>query len=841
MEERRRRRRHRRRPAAEPSPALALLCVSTFSLLHLLPAPGAAFTPSDNYLLNCGATVAASDVSGDGRTFVPDDASFSASFSLSTSRDISLSDPSPPLSLPTLYLTARAFTSPSSYSFSISGGPAAALFVRLHFRPFFSPSYNLSAAVFNVSASGSPLLAWFRPPPGRATVEEFLFRMDLRKLELVLSPAGGDSPLAFLNAIEVFSAAADVLPGAARLVSAAVGVDTDKTVSKQVLRSLHRVNIGGLRVTPGNDTLWRTWVPDDGGSYLATPANQTRVVFYAGEVNYQDGGPTQEVAPNAVYATAREMSSGTAGKLRNLSWVCKAAEGRRYLLRLHFCDIASSAMYDLYFNVYVNGLLAVRDLDLSSAAAGPMLASPYYADFLVDAGGGGELLVTVGSSDRSLPSLVNAILNGMEVMEVIGPATFTETRKNRRGLLLLSLVLGSLLLGCSLVAALSAALVLRRRKQSKGKQQSPAVASDGDTNPPANLNLRLTIPFTEVLLATGDFDDCNLIGAGGFGKVYKGTLRDGTRVAVKRAVAGAGQGRPEFVTEVQVLSRIRHRHLVSLIGYSAEQSEMILVYEFLEDGSLRDHLYGPGRPPLPWKRRLEVCVGAARGLHYLHTGSAQAIIHRDVKSSNILLAAGGLAKVADFGLCKQAHPLAAAAAPMITGVKGSFGYLDPEYLRTQQLTCKSDVYSFGVVLLEVLCGRPAIAAGLPWEEVNLAEWALRRRREGRLREIVDPAIEGSVDLRSLAKFGDTAAACLAPLGADRPSMAGVLWNLEYVLRLQETFPAAPQEPSDDSAAAYGDLPLPGGGESSGGAAAAEEGDCQALEHTTLRQQDHLQS
>ncbi|GMN27337.1 hypothetical protein TIFTF001_051591 [Ficus carica] len=296
----------------------------------------------------------------------------------------------------------------------------------------------------------------------------------------------------------------------------------------------------------------------------------------------------------------------------------------------------------------------------------------------------------------------------------------------------------------------------------------------------------------EILNATNGFDAELLIGEGGFGKVYKGTLRSGQKVAVKRSDPRHGQGLPEFKTEIMILSKIRHRHLVSLVGYCDDEAEMILVYEFMEKGTLREHIYdksqltsessSSSRPRLPWSQRLEICIGAATGLHYLHTGPNGGIVHRDIKSTNILLSEHFTAKVADFGLSKSG-PLD--PDHFSIGIKGSFGYLDPEYLTTLQITDKSDVYSFGVVLLEVLCARPAIIDSQKIEEVNLAEWGMHWHKKGQLERIVDPSLVSEITPNSLRKFGEIVDKCLSRNGADRPTMIDVLWDLEYALQLQK--------------------------------------------------------
>ncbi|KAH0675435.1 hypothetical protein KY290_024487 [Solanum tuberosum] len=200
----------------------------------------------------------------------------------------------------------------------------------------------------------------------------------------------------------------------------------------------------------------------------------------------------------------------------------------------------------------------------------------------------------------------------------------------------------------------------------------------------------------------------------------------------------------------------------------------------MENGNLKKHLYGSDLPTMRWEQRLEICIGVARGLHYLHTSG---IIHRDVKSTNILLDENFVPKIADFGLSKKGPELE--QTHVSTLVRGSVGYLDHEYYRTLKLTEKSDVYSFGVVLCEVVCARPALDQSLLREQSNLAGWAMDSQKKGLLEQIIDPNLAAKIRPESLRRFGETAVKCLAYSGVDRPSMGEVLWNLEYALHLQE--------------------------------------------------------
>lgn len=397
----------------------------------------------------------------------------------------------------------------------------------------------------------------------------------------------------------------------------------------------------------------------------------------------------------------------------------------------------------------------------------------------------------------------------MEMMGKSNLVPVTHKSNNMSPFIIGGVVLGGLVLVCIFGGLLF--IGLRRRKpkpvetsewsplpifkgSSHGNSKTPSKEGTITASPVPNLNLGLRIPLDEIQLATKNFDKKLQIGKGGFGTVYQGTLRNGLKVAMKRSQPGSGQGLLEFQTEIMVLSKIRHRHLGSLIGYCDERLEMILVYELMEKGTLRDHLYNAKLPCLSWKQRLDICIGAARGLHYLHKGASGGIIHRDVKSTNILLDENLVAKVADFGLSRSGPP---DQSHVSTGIKGTFGYLNPEYFKTQQLTEKSDVYSFGVVLLEVLYARPAINPALPREQVNLAEWGMRCKNKVLLDQIVDPSIRDQINPNSLRKFAEITEKCLQEDACDRPGMGDVAWDLEYALQLQQT--AVVQEPLEDSA------------------------------------------
>ncbi|XP_004288317.1 PREDICTED: nodulation receptor kinase-like [Fragaria vesca subsp. vesca] len=275
-----------------------------------------------------------------------------------------------------------------------------------------------------------------------------------------------------------------------------------------------------------------------------------------------------------------------------------------------------------------------------------------------------------------------------------------------------------------------------------------------------------------------------LIGEGGFGSVYRGTLTDGQEVAVKVRSATSTQGTREFNNELNLLSTIRHENLVPLLGYCNEKDQEILVYPFMSNGSLQDRLYGEAakRKILDWPTRLSIALGAARGLTHLHNFAGRCIIHRDVKSSNILLDQSMCAKVADFGFSKYAPQEGDSGASL--EVRGTAGYLDPEYYTTHHLSTKSDVFSFGVVLLEIVTGREPLNIHRPRPEWSLVEWAKPYIRESKIEEIVDPNIKGAYHAEAMWRVVEVALSCIEPFSAYRPGMADIVRELEDSLIIE---------------------------------------------------------
>ncbi|XP_056172457.1 probable LRR receptor-like serine/threonine-protein kinase At1g06840 [Syzygium oleosum] len=283
--------------------------------------------------------------------------------------------------------------------------------------------------------------------------------------------------------------------------------------------------------------------------------------------------------------------------------------------------------------------------------------------------------------------------------------------------------------------------------------------------------------FADLEKATSNFDITAQIGQGGYGKVYKGVMEDSTVVAIKRAEQRSLQGQKEFFTEIEFLSRLHHRNLVALVGYCDEQSEQMLVYEFMPNGSLHNVLSGRYRSPLSFAVRLSIAMGSAKGILYLHTEADPPIIHRDIKANNILLDSRLNAKVADFGISRLApspNTDGHVTAHISTNVKGTPGYLDPEYFLTHKLTEKSDVYSLGIVFLELLTGMQPISHGR-----NIVREVLQACQSGSMFSIIDRSM-GPYPSECIKKFMALALKCCEDQTKGRPTMLEVVRELENI-------------------------------------------------------------
>ncbi|VYS58488.1 unnamed protein product [Arabidopsis thaliana] len=295
-----------------------------------------------------------------------------------------------------------------------------------------------------------------------------------------------------------------------------------------------------------------------------------------------------------------------------------------------------------------------------------------------------------------------------------------------------------------------------------------------------------TFTYEELSRATNGFSEANLLGQGGFGYVHKGILPSGKEVAVKQLKAGSGQGEREFQAEVEIISRVHHRHLVSLIGYCMADVQRLLVYEFVPNNNLEFHLHGKGRPTMEWSTRLKIALGSAKGLSYLHEDCNPKIIHRDIKASNILIDFKFEAKVADFGLAKIASDT---NTHVSTRVMGTFGYLAPEYAASGKLTEKSDVFSFGVVLLELITGRRPVDANNVYVDDSLVDWARpllnRASEEGDFDGLADSKMGNEYDREEMARMVACAAACVRHSARRRPRMSQIVRALEGNVSLSD--------------------------------------------------------
>ncbi|KAJ6432751.1 hypothetical protein OIU84_019900 [Salix udensis] len=525
----------------------SILCLVCVSLTYV---------PEDNYLIDCGSSINSSV--GD-RVFVADQ---SYSDVLSAPHSISANTSSDSTSSTydsALYQTAKIFNESFYYTFPIK--KPGRHWIRLHFYPFVYRNYNLSMAKFSVSAQNFTLIREYRleSPP---IVKEYSVNVTSGSLVLTFTPSVNS--FAFINALEVFSLPDELIPAGARTINSLQG--NYKNLWRQALETVERVNMGNQTVSPRNDTLWRFWVSDN--EYLIHN-NLVTLVSNVKAVNFTGAGPTENIAPSLVYGTATRLNSDFDPNINaNVTWLFDVDPRFEYLVRFHFCDVLSNPHPRLYFNVYIGSWLVYQNLDLLKLAFS--LGGPYFLDVITRASGTGMLNVSVGPSNVGIP-YPNAILNGLEIMKISNSEDsldVLDSISSRSSKVKVIVVVG-LTVGLFIIVVLALVLFLlcRRRKLDHAdplKSEGHFPTSGGGNNRYFNgantSKFGYRFPFMAIQEATDSFTESLVLGVGGFGKVYRGVLRDETVVAVKRGTSQA-QGIAEFRTEIEMLSQFRHRHL----------------------------------------------------------------------------------------------------------------------------------------------------------------------------------------------------------------------------------------------------------------------------------------
>ncbi|KAK4712360.1 hypothetical protein R3W88_006873 [Solanum pinnatisectum] len=703
------------------------IALVSFLLLHFIVA-----LKPDSFLLSCGAQSGTTDES-DGRQWYTDThdpsllpSNFSSISSTATAFDTSVTR------VP--YMSARIFQSPFTYTPPVSPGTK---FLRLYFYPSSYLGITKSESFFSVTANHITLLSNFSAfdattNSSKTIRKEFVINVNGTKtLKITFSPS--PNSYAFVNGIEILPIPTNLYFRGGDYAIKWVGQRNLYYIyNNTALETLYRLNVGGNLVASTGDTgIYRVWAADD--KFVVGYDNQTPQ--FDVNVTYTDETPAY-TAPNIVYTTARELANNS----RSLDWKFPLDSGFYYLFRLHFCEIELEMKRLNYrvFNIYIGNQTADEQVDVIERTGG--WGIPTYRDYVVYVRDKDVQLRKENVWLELQPNMEaravydNVILNALEIFKLSDPngnlaVPYPELRfegpiPNKKKKRISWHIIVAIIAGVTSAIAVFSILgfLISRRRQNGGKGSGTSVPKSSSL--PSDLCRHFLI--AEIKNATDNFDEKFVIGFGGFGNVYKGYLDNGT-ITVAASTS-------------------------SVLGYCDDENELILVYDYMANGTLRDHLYNTENTPLPWKKRLDICIGAAKGLYYLHS-------------------------VGSVGGTDTTH--------VSTAVKGSFGYVDPEYYKCQRLTVKSDVYSFGVALFEALCGRPAINPNLPSGQVNLAEWACRSCEKRNIEQIIDPNLKGQIAPECLRKFAELAYHCLREHGVERPSMGDVVKSLEFALQLQE--------------------------------------------------------
>ncbi|XP_059633107.1 receptor-like protein kinase FERONIA [Cornus florida] len=787
-----------------------LRIIITVYIIHHLVFTGTGDSPVqyysvDDIAINCGSSGSSSAFDGRewigdmGSTFTsPKEAKPISVISSATVHQSLFAD-----SIPNL--TARISHAQFTYTFQLRPGQK---FIRLLFYPASYPGFETSKALFNVKAGQFTLLNSFSPSITADALgvsyfaKEFCVNIEENQVfHITITPSKSTSYFdvyAFINRIEIVSMPAGLYYTAngdlgAFLVGNKFRFCIDNGTA---LEMVHRLNVGGRSILSVEDFgMFRMWSEDK--KYLLQSSllrvSTSNMITYKNMPTY--------VAPFKVYQTGWSTDSNQlTNQAYNFTWNLPVDLGFRYLVKLHFCELqpmitdSSQKQFDLLLN---NKMVEI-DANVIKWSGGNGVA--IYRDYVVMMEGDRmecrrDLIITLQLKYVSSTKKIDPILKGIEIFKLTNPDNnlacanpVFRTHASRPRIPKLQRILSAfssinfIVTGAILILTLLNFIVYHLNILQSNSSKINILSSLDEEE------LHRHFSLLEIQLATNNFDDGLVIGKGGFGNVYKGLINKTRCVAIKRLNLQSKQGAQEFWAEINALSDLRHNHLVSLIGYCDDCLEMILVYdyEYMAHGTLADHLHkgsrnGSGDIPLSWEQQLNISIGAARGLDFLHTssGAHHGIIHRDVKSSNILLDENWVAKISDFRLSKL-DTANASRTHISTNVKGTFGYLDPEYFMTRRLTKKSDIYALGVVLFEVLCGRRAVDLTLEDEQHSLALWAPNCIRKGKIDQLIDPSMKEQISPYCLRRFVKIANKCLHDQPNERPTRAEIVARLDLI-------------------------------------------------------------
>ncbi|KAG7594895.1 Leucine-rich repeat [Arabidopsis thaliana x Arabidopsis arenosa] len=384
--------------------------------------------------------------------------------------------------------------------------------------------------------------------------------------------------------------------------------------------------------------------------------------------------------------------------------------------------------------------------------------------------------------DRAQKGLVTLSVD--EFPGVCSSPSHATTSKKKTNIVVASVA--STLFLILLIAAVIIVIYKRKRKADRHPSSENKNLQQWDQSSFSDIAQNV-FTYEDLAQATGNFSSTNLIGQGGFGYVHRGVISDGTEVAIKQLKAGSRQGEQEFLAEIEIISRVHHKHLVSLLGYCITGCQRLLVYEFVPNKTLEFHLHEKEAPVMEWAKRMKIALGSAKGLSYLHDDCNPKTIHRDVKAANILIDNSYEPKLADFGLARSCSDT---ETHVSTRVMGTFGYLAPEYASSGKLTDKSDVFSFGVVLLELITGRRPFDMSMPFpDDESIVDWAkplmTKALKDGNFDGFVDPRLENDFDVIEMTRVVACAAASVRHSAKRRPTMSQIVRVFEGNLFLDD--------------------------------------------------------